>query len=68
MYFQAVFFILVRPLSKRMYKRINKVIVELLWLELIWLSDWWAAIKVCDNYFIANYSFSIRSSLIASFT
>ncbi|XP_062083206.1 1-acyl-sn-glycerol-3-phosphate acyltransferase 3-like [Humulus lupulus] len=44
--FQAVFFVLVRPLSKNMYRRINKVIAELLWLELIWLIDWWAAIKV----------------------
>ncbi|KAF3452546.1 hypothetical protein FNV43_RR02979 [Rhamnella rubrinervis] len=43
---QAVFFILVRPLSKGMYRRINKVIAELLWLQLIWLIDWWAAIKV----------------------
>ncbi|KAF4381915.1 hypothetical protein F8388_000609 [Cannabis sativa] len=44
--FQAFFFVLVRPLSKNMYRRINKVIAELLWLELIWLIDWWAAIEV----------------------
>ncbi|KAK9224641.1 hypothetical protein WN943_009677 [Citrus x changshan-huyou] len=43
---QAVLFILVRPASKRVYRRINKIIVELLWLELIWLIDWWACIKV----------------------
>ncbi|GMY16293.1 1-acyl-sn-glycerol-3-phosphate acyltransferase 2-like [Fagus crenata] len=43
---QAVFFILVRPLSKKMYRRINKVVAESLWLELIWLIDWWAGIKV----------------------
>lgn len=43
---QAVFFILVRPLSKNMYRRINKVVAELLWMELIWLFDWWAGIKV----------------------
>ncbi|XP_062171892.1 1-acyl-sn-glycerol-3-phosphate acyltransferase 2-like [Alnus glutinosa] len=43
---QAVFFILVRPLSKNMYRRINKIVAELLWLELIWLIDWWAGVKV----------------------
>ncbi|KAH7543550.1 1-acyl-sn-glycerol-3-phosphate acyltransferase 3 [Ziziphus jujuba] len=43
---QAIFFILFRPLSKGLYRRINKVIAELLWLELIWLIDWWAGIKV----------------------
>ncbi|XP_062084039.1 1-acyl-sn-glycerol-3-phosphate acyltransferase 3-like isoform X2 [Humulus lupulus] len=45
-FLQAVFFVLVRPLSKSMYKRINKGTAELLWLELIWFIDWWAAIKV----------------------
>uniref|UniRef100_A0A2N9IVP4 1-acylglycerol-3-phosphate O-acyltransferase n=1 Tax=Fagus sylvatica TaxID=28930 RepID=A0A2N9IVP4_FAGSY len=29
-----------------MYRRINKVVAESLWLELIWLIDWWAGIKV----------------------
>lgn len=43
---QASFFILVRPVSKNLYRRINKVVVELLWLELVWLFDWWAGIKV----------------------
>ncbi|KAL5566640.1 hypothetical protein UlMin_029804 [Ulmus minor] len=42
---QGIFFILVRPLSKNLYRRINKVVAELLWLELIWLIDWWAGIK-----------------------
>ncbi|XP_030487976.2 1-acyl-sn-glycerol-3-phosphate acyltransferase 3 isoform X2 [Cannabis sativa] len=57
--FQAFFFVLVRPLSKNMYRRINKVIAELLWLELIWLIDWWAAIEIigwsmwfCDYVFL----------------
>ncbi|PON89190.1 Phospholipid/glycerol acyltransferase [Trema orientale] len=45
-FLQAILFVLVRPVSKSMYRRINKVIAELLWLELIWLIDWWAAIKV----------------------
>ncbi|KAF5725485.1 putative lysophosphatidic acid acyltransferase [Tripterygium wilfordii] len=43
---QAVFFVLVRPVSKNLYRKINKVVVELLWLELIWLVDWWSGVKV----------------------
>ncbi|XP_002268451.2 1-acyl-sn-glycerol-3-phosphate acyltransferase PLS1 isoform X1 [Vitis vinifera] len=43
---QVAFYILVRPMSKNLYRRINKVVVELLWLELIWLIDWWAGVKV----------------------
>ncbi|KAK9928711.1 hypothetical protein M0R45_025834 [Rubus argutus] len=43
---QVVLFILIRPLSKKLYRKINKVVAELLWLELIWLIDWWAGIKV----------------------
>ncbi|XP_073271603.1 1-acyl-sn-glycerol-3-phosphate acyltransferase 2-like isoform X2 [Primulina huaijiensis] len=44
--FQAIVFVLVRPLSKSAYRRFNKIIIELLWLEPIWLLDWWANIKV----------------------
>ncbi|XP_043692583.1 1-acyl-sn-glycerol-3-phosphate acyltransferase 2-like [Telopea speciosissima] len=43
---QAFCFILVRPLSKSVYRRINRVVAELLWLELIWLIDWWGGVKV----------------------
>ncbi|ONI13801.1 hypothetical protein PRUPE_4G245900 [Prunus persica] len=43
---QVVSFILLRPISKKLYRKINKVVAELLWLELIWLIDWWAGIKV----------------------
>ncbi|KAL5156822.1 1-acyl-sn-glycerol-3-phosphate acyltransferase 3 [Glycine soja] len=43
---QAVFFVLLRPLSKNCYSRINKLLTESLWLELIWLIDWWAGIKI----------------------
>ncbi|OWM69191.1 1-acyl-sn-glycerol-3-phosphate acyltransferase 2 isoform X1 [Punica granatum] len=43
---QAVVYILVRPISKNLYRKINKVVAELLWLELIWLIDWWAGVKV----------------------
>ncbi|KAG5517569.1 hypothetical protein RHGRI_038088 [Rhododendron griersonianum] len=41
----AVLFILVRPFSWNMYRRINRVVAEFLWLELVWLFDWWANIK-----------------------
>ncbi|KAA0056311.1 1-acyl-sn-glycerol-3-phosphate acyltransferase 2-like isoform X1 [Cucumis melo var. makuwa] len=43
---QAFIFVLVRPISKCLFRRINKVVAELLWLELIWLIDWWAEAKV----------------------
>lgn len=44
--FQAIFFVLIRPLSKNAYRRINRELAELLWLELVWLIDWWAGVKV----------------------
>ncbi|KAL3529862.1 hypothetical protein ACH5RR_009184 [Cinchona calisaya] len=43
---QALLFILVRPLSKNLFRRINKEVAELLWLEIVWLFDWWANIKI----------------------
>ncbi|CAI0412376.1 unnamed protein product [Linum tenue] len=43
---QAVTFLFFRPFSKGLYRRINKVVAEMLWLELIWLVDWWANLKV----------------------
>ncbi|KAL4304833.1 hypothetical protein AHAS_Ahas16G0017800 [Arachis hypogaea] len=43
---QAVSYVLVRPLSKNLHRRINRVVAELLWLELVWLIDWWAGVKV----------------------
>ncbi|OIW21111.1 hypothetical protein TanjilG_29760 [Lupinus angustifolius] len=43
---QALLFILVRPISRNCYRKINKVLIESLWLELIWLIDWWARIKI----------------------
>ncbi|KAK4793192.1 hypothetical protein SAY86_023627 [Trapa natans] len=43
---QALVYILVRTVSKNSYRKINKRIAELLWLELIWLIDWWAGVKV----------------------
>lgn len=43
---QATFFVLVRPLSKNTYRRINRRVAELLWLELVWIVDWWAGVKI----------------------
>nr|CAD1837703.1 unnamed protein product [Ananas comosus var. bracteatus] len=43
---QAICFALIRPFSKSLYRRINKFLAELLWLQLVWLVDWWAGVKV----------------------
>ncbi|XP_062117649.1 1-acyl-sn-glycerol-3-phosphate acyltransferase 2 [Humulus lupulus] len=43
---QAICFVLIRPLFKNTYRRINRVVAELLWLELVWLIDWWAGVKI----------------------
>ncbi|KAF5747988.1 hypothetical protein HS088_TW05G00719 [Tripterygium wilfordii] len=43
---QAICFVLIRPFSKNTYRRINRAVAELLWLELVWLVDWWAGVKV----------------------
>nr|QVG79488.1 lysophosphatidic acid acyltransferase [Eranthis hyemalis] len=43
---QAICFVFIRPVSKNTYRKINKVVAELLWLQLVWLFDWWAHVKV----------------------
>ncbi|KAK4733891.1 hypothetical protein R3W88_008152 [Solanum pinnatisectum] len=43
---QATCFVLVRPISKSTYRRINRIVTELLWLELVWIVDWWAGVKI----------------------
>ncbi|XP_075508814.1 1-acyl-sn-glycerol-3-phosphate acyltransferase 2-like [Primulina tabacum] len=43
---QAICYVLIRPLSKNKYRRINREVAELLWLELVWLVDWWAGVKI----------------------
>ncbi|KAB1222318.1 1-acyl-sn-glycerol-3-phosphate acyltransferase 2 [Morella rubra] len=43
---QAIFFVLIRPLSMRTYRRISGALGELLWLELVFLMDWWARVKM----------------------
>nr|VDD02849.1 unnamed protein product [Brassica rapa] len=43
---QLVLFIFVHPVSRNVYRTINTSVVELLWLQLIWLVDWWAFMKI----------------------
>ncbi|KAH0691474.1 1-acyl-sn-glycerol-3-phosphate acyltransferase 2 [Solanum tuberosum] len=43
---QATCYVLVRPISKSTYRRINRIVAELLWLELVWIVDWWAGVKI----------------------
>ncbi|KAK7355157.1 hypothetical protein VNO80_14404 [Phaseolus coccineus] len=43
---QALCYVFVRPVSKNLYRRMNRVVAELLWLELVWIIDWWAGVKV----------------------
>ncbi|KAB2098013.1 hypothetical protein ES319_A01G208800v1 [Gossypium barbadense] len=56
-FIQAVCFVLIRPLSKKTYRKINRVVAELLWLQLVWLVDWWAGVKI--NVFADNESFNL---------
>ena len=35
-----------RPFSKNLHRRINRLVAELLWLELVWIIDWWAGVKI----------------------
>ncbi|KAJ6832021.1 1-acyl-sn-glycerol-3-phosphate acyltransferase PLS1 [Iris pallida] len=43
---QATCFVAIRPFSKSLYRRINRVVAELLWLQLVWLVDWWAGVEI----------------------
>ncbi|KAJ3674031.1 hypothetical protein LUZ60_006023 [Juncus effusus] len=45
-FIQAVLFVLIRPVARSLYRRINRSLVELIWLQLVWLVDWWAGVKV----------------------
>ncbi|XP_023752966.1 1-acyl-sn-glycerol-3-phosphate acyltransferase 2 [Lactuca sativa] len=44
---QAIIYVTIRPFSKSIFRRINRMVAELLWLELVWIVDWWAGVKVC---------------------
>ncbi|KAK6779016.1 hypothetical protein RDI58_025734 [Solanum bulbocastanum] len=43
---QAACFVFIRPFSKSIYRRINRIFAELLWLELVWLVDWRAGVEI----------------------
>ncbi|RLM99066.1 1-acyl-sn-glycerol-3-phosphate acyltransferase PLS1 [Panicum miliaceum] len=43
---QAIVFLSIRPLSRSLHRRINGFLAELLWLQPVWLLDWWAGVKV----------------------
>ncbi|KAF9679677.1 hypothetical protein SADUNF_Sadunf06G0039400 [Salix dunnii] len=43
---QAICFVFIRPLSKSTYRKINRQLTELLWLELVWVFDWWAGVQI----------------------
>ncbi|KAI0523409.1 hypothetical protein KFK09_005804 [Dendrobium nobile] len=45
-FIQATCYVAVRPISKSTYRRINRVLAELLWLQLVWLVDWWAGVEI----------------------
>ncbi|KAG6471762.1 hypothetical protein ZIOFF_069208 [Zingiber officinale] len=63
---QATFFVTVRPFSKSMYRRINRVVAELLWIELIWLVDWWAGVKV--ELYADSKTFKLMGVFMVNFT
>ncbi|XP_024036961.1 1-acyl-sn-glycerol-3-phosphate acyltransferase 2 isoform X2 [Citrus clementina] len=59
---QAVCFVTIRPLSKNTYRRINRWVAELLWLELVWIVDWWAGVKVIGwSMWFSEYLFLERN-------
>ncbi|KAF5772016.1 putative 1-acylglycerol-3-phosphate O-acyltransferase [Helianthus annuus] len=37
---------LIVNLLQSLFRRINRKVAELLWLELIWIVDWWSGVKV----------------------
>ncbi|KAK8948535.1 1-acyl-sn-glycerol-3-phosphate acyltransferase PLS1 [Platanthera zijinensis] len=43
---QATCYVAIRPFLKSTYRRINRVLAELLWLQLVWLVDWWAGVEI----------------------
>ncbi|KAJ4905076.1 1-acyl-sn-glycerol-3-phosphate acyltransferase 2 [Raphanus sativus] len=53
---QAICYVLIRPLSKNTYRKINRVVAETLWLELVWIVDWWAGVKI--KVFTDNETFN----------
>ncbi|KAL4376201.1 hypothetical protein GQ457_02G024740 [Hibiscus cannabinus] len=59
---EVVCFILIRPLSKYTYRKINRVFAEL-WLQLVWLVDWWEGVTI--KVFVVRESFSLMGKVHA---
>lgn len=43
---QVVLYLTIRPLSKSTFRRINGAVVELLWLQVVWMMEWWSGLEV----------------------
>ncbi|XP_022753682.1 1-acyl-sn-glycerol-3-phosphate acyltransferase 2-like [Durio zibethinus] len=43
---QVACYLTIRPLSKSRFRRINGAITELLWLEVVWMMEWWSGFEV----------------------
>ncbi|EOY32648.1 Lysophosphatidyl acyltransferase 2, putative isoform 3 [Theobroma cacao] len=43
---QVACYLTIRPLSKSTFRRINGAVSEVLWLELVWLMEWWSGCEV----------------------
>ncbi|XWS52512.1 hypothetical protein CRYUN_Cryun11dG0076900 [Craigia yunnanensis] len=46
LYFQVACYLTIRLLSKSRFRRINGAVTELLWLELVWMMEWWSGFEV----------------------
>ena len=43
---QLLAYVLLRPFSQRLFRRVNANIAVLFWLQLVWLAEWWANIDM----------------------
>ncbi|KAH7430170.1 hypothetical protein KP509_09G086800 [Ceratopteris richardii] len=43
---QVLTLIVLLPISRSLYRRVNVMLMESLWSELVWLMDWWAGVQV----------------------
>ncbi|GMI74261.1 lysophosphatidyl acyltransferase 2 [Hibiscus trionum] len=43
---QVICYITIRPVSKSKFRRINGAVAELLWLEVVWMMEWWSGFEV----------------------
>ncbi|KAG6632475.1 hypothetical protein I3843_13G142200 [Carya illinoinensis] len=43
---QATCFLIIRPVSKNLFRTINEAVADNLWLLIVWVLDWWSGFKV----------------------